>query len=77
MTDDAAEADRPRPRRAHRIAVGAGIVIGLLAAILGAVILVGGLMASMTVLNEAAFWFAVAAFAFGLTANATRPPRAG
>ena len=34
--------------------------------------LVGGLMANLTVLNEAAFWFAVAAFAFGLTANATR-----
>jgi hypothetical protein len=72
MEDHTAPADRPRPRRAHRLSVWAGIAIGLLSALLGTVILIGGLMANLTVLNEAAFWFAVAAFAFGLTANATR-----
>ena len=64
-----------RAKRSHRISVWAGLIVGTIGAFLGGLILVMGLMNNLTILNEAAFWFAVAALAFGLTANATRYDR--
>jgi hypothetical protein len=63
----------PRGRFVSRWSVRGGFAVGLLALAGGLLALVLGLLWDQTLRNEAAFWLAVAALAFGFTATATRP----
>jgi hypothetical protein len=61
-----------KPRLAHRLCVWAGFTIGLASVAFSVLALVMGVLNGALIPNEAAFWAAVAALAFGLTAIATR-----
>ena len=72
VEDASLQPNPPRRSFVHRWSVRAGFAIGIGSSATALVVLVLGLLFDNTVADRAAFWFAVAAIAFGLSALATR-----